>query len=128
LFFFYQKNRLERINSIGHNPGDESDNFLGSSAATTVVRKTAPMGKHLPRLSNAFDGALQSNPIEQNHKTVTNNDTLEQLQHRASMRQSSAKPNSNPFQSNYTGQQILLTSGDIESMTMKQFRISSLGC
>ncbi|CAF1415487.1 unnamed protein product [Adineta steineri] len=122
----YLKARLERLNSVGHG-GSESDEYAGS-AATTVVRKTLPPRKSLQRLSSASDKESRSNSVEQNHKILTNKHALEQQQHRASMRQSIANPNSNPFQTNYTGQQVLLTSGDIEAMTMKQFRIGTLGC
>jgi hypothetical protein len=44
------------------------------------------------------------------------------------MKQASTKNSPDPFHTNYSGQQILLTSGDIEAMTMKQFRIGSIGC
>jgi hypothetical protein len=44
------------------------------------------------------------------------------------MKQASTKNSLDPFHTNYSGQQILLTSGDIEAMTMKQFRIGSIGC
>jgi len=44
------------------------------------------------------------------------------------MKLSTTKNASDPFHNTYSGQQILLTSGDIEAMTMKQFRIGSLGC
>jgi hypothetical protein len=129
--FFYQKNRLERINSFGAHPGDESDKYVGSSAATTVVRKTThpttPTGKNAQRSSNSSEGPSRSTPIEQNHKVLTNKHALEQFQHQASMKQTSPKNSPQPFQNSYTGQQIL-TSGDIEAMTMKQFRIGSIGC
>ncbi|CAF3649466.1 unnamed protein product, partial [Rotaria sp. Silwood2] len=36
--------------------------------------------------------------------------------------------NNNKSYNNYNGQQLLLTSGDIEAMTMRQFRMGSLGC
>jgi len=128
--FFYQKTRLERANSTGHYPGDETDNYVGSSAATTVVRKTAqpnrPSASGTPK---SFDDSQHSNLLtEQNHKVFTNKHTLDQQHHRASMRQTASKTSSDPFQTSYSGQQILLTSGDIEAMTMKQFRIGSLGC
>jgi hypothetical protein len=121
---------LERLNSFGHHPGDESDQYIGSSAATTVVRKaTHPTTEKTPqRSSNSSDGTSRATPTEQNHKVLTNTHALEQFQHRASMKQSTGRNNPNPFQNNYTGQQILLTSGDIEAMTMKQFRIGSIGC
>jgi hypothetical protein len=131
-FSFYQKTRLDHLNSLGHHPGDELDKCVGSSAATTVVRKTIhpiiPMGKPLQRSSNSSEGTSRSNPIEQNHKVLANRHALEQLQHRASMRQSASKTEQNPFHNTYTGQQLLLTSGDIEAMTLKQFRMGSLGC
>jgi hypothetical protein len=135
--FFYQKNRFERLNSLGHHLGEESDKYVGSSAATTVVRKgthatiTSTLtgkGKTLHRTSNSSDIMSRSNPIEQNHKVLTNKHALEQHQHRASMKQPSTKTSPDPFHNTYSGQQILLTSGDIEAMTMKQFRIGSLGC
>ena len=119
------------MNSFGA-PGDEPDKYVGSSAATTVVRKTThpttPTGKNAQRSSNSSEGPSRSAPVEQNHKVLTNRHALEQFQHRASMKQSSQKSNPQSFQNNYTGQQLLLTSGDIESMTMKQFRIGSIGC
>ncbi|UJR10810.1 hypothetical protein I4U23_014997 [Adineta vaga] len=123
----YSKTRMERLNSFGHHAGDESDDYVGS-AATTVVRKTIPSGKNLQRLSVASDETNRSNPLDKTHKILTNKHALEEHQHRASMRQSAGNKHSNAAQSNYTGQQILLTSGDIEAMTMKQFRIGSLGC
>lgn len=128
-FSFYQKNRFERLNSLGHHPGEEPDNYVGSSIATTVVRKgTHPTTKSSKRESNSSDGNNRSNPPEQNHKVLTNKHALERSQHRASMRQAPVKNYPDPFQNSYSGQQILLTSGDIEAMTMKQFRIGSLGC
>ncbi len=132
-FFFYQKNRFERLNSFTNHPGNESDNYVGSSAATTVVRKTvhstSTTGKSPPRTPNSFEGLTRTtnSPSEQNHKVLTNKHALEQHQHRASTRQTTTKNQQEPFQNAYSGQQILLTSGDIEAMTLKQFRIGSLG-
>jgi hypothetical protein len=111
------------LNSFTHHPGNESDNYVGSSAATTVVRKTVhSTGKSPPTTPNSFEGITQSN-----HKVLTNTHALEQHQYRASMRQTTTKNQQEPFQNSYSGQQILLTSGDIEAMTLKQFRIGSLG-
>ncbi len=132
LFFFYQRNRFERLNSLSHHPGDESDKYVGSSAATTVVRKgthpttSGSAGRTSQNTSNSSDVISRSNPIEQNHKVVPNKYALEQ--HRASMKLATTKNAPDPFHNSYSGQQILLTSGDIEAMTMKQFRIGSLGC
>jgi hypothetical protein len=131
-FFFYQKSRFERLNSFTHHPGNESDNYVGSSAATTVVRKTvhstSSTGKSPPTTPNSFEGITRSNLLESNHKVLTNTHALEQHQYRASMRQTTTKNQQESFLNSYSGQQILLTSGDIEAMTLKQFRIGSLGC
>ena len=132
--FFYQKTRFERLNSLTHHTGNESDRNVGSSAATTVVRKTvhsmSTTGRtppHTPN-SNPPPPCLRP-PLEQNHnKLLNNSQALEQQQYRASMRQTTSKIQQEPFQNSYSGQQILLTSGDIEAMTLKQFRIGSLGC
>ncbi|CAF2564401.1 unnamed protein product [Rotaria sp. Silwood2] len=128
----YLKNRFERLNALGIYPGDQSDKYVGSSAATTVVRKTAhsltSTGKLLQRVLTSSDGICRPNPIEQNHKNLTNKHAFEKHQHRASMRQSTTTKNSNDSQNHDIGQQILLTSGDIEAMTMKQFRVGSIGC
>ncbi|CAF1125678.1 unnamed protein product [Adineta ricciae] len=123
----YSKTRMERLNSFGHHAGDESDAYVGS-AATTVVRKTIPTGKNTQRMSIASEETNRLNPTDRNHKILTNKHTLEEQQHRVSMRQPSGINNSHTLPNNHTGQQLLLTSGDIEAMTMKQFRIGSLGC
>jgi hypothetical protein len=134
LFLFYQKKRFDHLNSISHHPGDESDKYVGTSAATTVVRKTThppppPSSSTVKTVQRSSDVISRSIPLEQNHKVLTNKHALEQHQHRASMRQSSSSKNHpDSFHSNYSGQQLLLTSGDIEAMTMKQFRIGSIGC
>ncbi|CAF0914245.1 unnamed protein product [Rotaria sordida] len=129
---FKQKNRFELLNTLGNHPGDQSDKYLGSSAATTVVRKTihplTSTGKLLQHVSNSSDGVYRPNPIEQNHKNLTNKHTLEQHQQRPLMRPSVTKNNSNFPQNHDRGQQILLTSSDIEAMAMKQFRVGSIGC
>lgn len=123
----YQGSRLEHLPSSINHPGDESDKSVSSSAATTVLRKST---------TNSSDGTSRSpqhawetttiNPI------LTNRHALEQHQRRTSMRQTINHTNPmqhfSPFQSSYSGQQVLLTSGDIEAMTMKQFRMGSLGC
>ncbi|CAF3806949.1 unnamed protein product [Rotaria sordida] len=128
----YLKNRFELLNTLGNHPGDQSDKYLGSSAATTVVRKTihplTSTGKLLQHVSNSSDGVYRPNPIEQNHKNLTNKHTLEQHQQRPLMRPSVTKNNSNVPQNHDRGQQILLTSSDIEAMAMKQFRVGSIGC
>ena len=115
------------MNSLGHHPGDESDNYVGTSAATTVVRKTVhPFSKSPPHTPNLRDG--KSRP-EQNHKILPiKPNLLDQQVYQASMKQPTNKLPHDPFQNTYSGQQILLTSGDIEAMTMKQFRIGSIGC
>jgi hypothetical protein len=116
---------LERLSTFGHYPGDESDKYVGASAATTVVRKvTYPKVEH--RLSNSSDGAFGRHSLEQNHQILTNKHTNEP---RTTIRQTSPiNPfNNTNFNNNYSGQQLLLTSGDIEAMTMKQFRMGSLG-
>jgi len=113
---------LEHLSTFGLHPGDESDKYVGSSAATTVVRKTInPKIEH--RSSNSSDGTFTRHSFEHNHQILTNKHTIEPLT--SSIRQTSLV---NPFNTNYSGQQILLTSGDIEAMTMKQFRMGSLGC
>jgi hypothetical protein len=131
-FFFYQKTRFERLNSLTHHSGNESDRNVGSSAATTVVRKTVhTTGKTPPHTPNAnLPPPSLRPPPEQNHNKFLNNaHAFEQQQYRTSMRQTNPKTHQQePFQNSYSGQQILLTSGDIEAMTLKQFRIGSIGC
>ncbi len=114
---------MERLSTFGHYPGDESDKYVGSSAATTVVRKTTNT-KIDPRTSISSDGTLTR---EHNHQILANRHAIEP---RTSIRQTSlVNPlNSMNFNSSYSGQQLLLTSGDIEAMTMRQFRMGSLGC
>ena len=111
---------MERLSTFGHYSGDDSENYVGSSAATTVVRKTAGNSKGDRRTSNSSLGTFPRQSIENDHKHL----------HQRSVRQPSLI---NPlsymnFNSSYTGQQVLLTSGDIEAMTMRQFRMGSLGC
>lgn len=106
------------MNSSGCHPGDESDKYVGASAATTVLRKTIHQ-----RYSNPLDGLHPSNSIDQNHKTLLNNSSYEQSMRLSTSSRGFSSQNSNP-----SGQQCLLTSGDIEAMTMKQFRMGSLGC
>jgi hypothetical protein len=117
---------LERLSAFGHRPGDEAGSkFVGSSAATTVVRKTIS-SKGEPRSSISSD-ATRTHSFEQNHQVLTNKHA-EQNQRKTSLRQSITNPFSNSnYNNSYTGQQLLLTSGDIEAMTMKQFRMGSLG-
>ncbi|CAF1361737.1 unnamed protein product [Rotaria magnacalcarata] len=126
----YLKTRFERLNSLGHHPGDQSDTYVGSSAATTVVRKTlhplTSTEKILQRLSSSSDAICRSSPTQPDHKILTNKHALEQHQHRASMRQSSAKTKLNSSENHDIGQQILLTSGDVEVLAMKQFRVGSI--
>ena len=128
-FFLYQKFRSEHSNSFGHHPGDESEDYIGASIATTVVRKTVhPTNSPSPNLS---DGKHRVKPLEQNHhhhKIPLIKPNIDQQIHQVSMKQPASKLHSDPFQNPYSGTQILLTSGDIEAMTMKQFRIGSLGC
>lgn len=127
-FLFYQKNRFERLNSLGHHPGDPSDTYVGSSAATTVVRKTyhplTSAGKFFQRLSNTSDGASRPTCIEQNHKILANEHALEQ-QNRASIKKILAKHDATPFRNHATKQPILITSSDVESVAMKQFHLGS---
>ena len=113
---------MERLSTFGHHSGDESDDYVGSSAATTVVRKTTGNNKGDRRTSNASLGTFPRQSMENDHKYLH--------QRQRSVRQPSLI---NPlnfinFNTTYTGQQLLLTSGDIEAMTMRQFRMGSLGC
>ncbi|CAF0768013.1 unnamed protein product [Rotaria sp. Silwood1] len=124
----YIRNRLERLSTSGYHSVNELDKY-GSSIATTVLRKTTN-SKHEHRSSNSSDCTLRKNSFEQNHSIVTNQHFIEQHQPKVSVRHTSIV---NPFNirhfnhNNYNGQQLLLTSGDIEAMTMKQFRMGSLG-
>jgi len=114
---------MERLSIFGNHFNDECDKYLGSSAATTVVRKTTN-SKNDHRSSTSSVGTITKHPFEYNNQILTNRYAVES-------KSSSNRPSSliNPFIStNYTGQQLLLTSGDIEAMTMKQFRMGSLGC
>jgi hypothetical protein len=114
---------LERLSTFGHRPGDEPGKYVNASAATTVVRKTI-CSKPEGRSSVSSDVTLRKPSFDQNHQVLTNKHAIEQNQRKTSSRQSIV----NPFNhSNYSGQQLLLTSGDIEAMTMKQFRMGSLG-
>ncbi|CAF3600590.1 unnamed protein product [Rotaria sp. Silwood1] len=128
----YLKNRFELLNTLGNHPGDQSDKYVGSSAATTVVRKTAhPLTsteKLHQRVSTSSDGICRSNPVEQNHKNLTNQHALEKHPHPAIMKRSIIKKNSDASQNHDGGQQTLLISGDIEAMAIKQFRTGSSGC
>lgn len=103
------------MNSCGYHPGDESDKYVGASAATTVLRKTIHQ-----RFSTSIENPSTSNSIDLNHKSLINKSSYDQT-----MRLSSSSRGF-PMNSNPSGQQ-LLTSGDIEAMTMKQFRMGSLG-
>jgi len=113
---------LERLSIFGNHHTDECDKYPGSSAATTVVRKTIN-SKNEHRSSISSTGTITRHSYEYNNQILTNKHAIEP-------RSSSIRPSSliNPFNTtNYSGQQLLLTSGDIEGMTMKQFRMGSLG-
>ncbi|CAF3201404.1 unnamed protein product, partial [Rotaria sp. Silwood2] len=138
------RNRLERLSICGYHSTKESDKYVGSSAATTVLRKTTnPKTEH--RSSNSSDETLRRNSFEQNPSILKNQHFIEHYQPKISMRQTSIvnpfsfgrfnnnsnnnnNNNNNNSYNNYNGQQLLLTSGDIEAMTMRQFRMGSLGC
>lgn len=117
------------MNSFGHHPGDESEDYVGGSVATTVFRKTVhptnSTGKSPPHTPNISENKSRLKPSTQNHHTKIPviKPNLEEQVHQASMKQ----PTSKTYHDPYSGTQILLTSGDIEAMTMKQFRIGSLG-
>jgi hypothetical protein len=116
-FFVSQRNRLERLSIFGNHHSDECEKYPGSSAATTVVRKTTN-SKNEHRSSISSTGTITRHSYGYNNQILTNKHAIEP-------RSSSII---NPFNStNYSGQQLLLTSGDIEAMTMKQFRMGSLG-
>ncbi|CAF0888771.1 unnamed protein product [Rotaria sordida] len=125
----YIRNRLEHLSTSGYNSINELDTYVGSSSATTVLRKlTNPRSES--RLSGSSDGTVRTNSFEQNHSVLTNQHFIEQYQPKVSVKHISiANPfNYGHFNNHYNGQQLLLTSGDIEAMTMKQFRMSSVGC
>ncbi|CAF1297730.1 unnamed protein product [Rotaria magnacalcarata] len=127
----YMRNHLEHSSTSGHLSANELDKYVGSSSATTVVRKIAN-SKNERGLSNSSDGIL-SRPSEQNHQIMLNEHADELYQPKISMKRTTII---NPFNygrfnnnnNSFNAQQILLTSGDIEAMTMRQFRMSSLGC
>lgn len=102
---------MERLSTFGHYSADESDDYVGSSAATTVVRKKTDRRSSNTSISKHFpdnDQILTNKHIHQRQRiNPLNYINLNQT---------------------YTGQQVLLTSGDIEAMTMRQFRMGSLGC
>ena len=108
---------MERLSTFGHYSNDESDNYVGSSAATTVVRKT---------VNNKSDrrSSCSSIGVSSKHDQILTNKHIHQR------RQPTLINPLNYINLNqtYTGQQVLLTSGDIEAMTMRQFRMGSLGC
>ena len=116
---FSQRNRLERLSTFGNHLSDECDKYPGSSAATTVVRKIIN-SKNEHRSSISSIGTITKHSYEHNNQILTNKHAIEPRSSSSIM---------NPFNSttNYSGQQLLLTSGDIEAMTMKQFRMGSLG-
>ena len=120
---------MEHLSTFGNQLSDESDKYVSASAATTVVRKTTT-SKSEHRSSNSSVGTLRRQSNEPNHQLSTNKHANEQHQPKTSMRQTTIV---NPlsyahFNNNRNGQQVLLTSGDIEAMTMKQFQMGSLGC
>ena len=128
---------MEHLSNCEHQSGDDPDKCFTTSAATTVVRKTTNISlnpisnKVESRLSDSSDGMkIHSSLFENSNQILTNRHALEEHQRRASMRQSIQKNplNFSPFQINSSGQQTLFTSSDIEAMTMKQFRMGSLGC
>ncbi|CAF1375144.1 unnamed protein product [Adineta steineri] len=126
----YMKDRLEHLSTFGNQLGDESNKYV-SSAATTVVRKTTTTSKSDHRSSNSSEDAHRRHSVEPNHQVLVNKYAFDQSLSRTSMRPptSIVNPLSNrQYNNNYTGQQVLLTSGDIEAMTMKQFQMGSLGC
>lgn len=129
MVFSLQKDRLEHLSTFGNQLGDESDKYVSSSAATTVVRKTVP-NRTEHRSSNSSDGTFRRHSVEPNRQVLANKYAVERTHPRPTLRATSiGSPLSfgqcNP---NYSGQQILITSGDIEAMTMKQFQVGSLGC
>lgn len=115
---------MERLNGDGNCRTEQSDKYFGQSVATTVVRKMTH--SNCQRLSTGSENPSRSIPsLEQNHKSLLDRDTFDQQQHQTTMRINST---TNQLQTNYSEQQSLLTSADIEAMTMKQFRMGSIGC
>ena len=82
------------------------------------------------RLSNLFDRTLGKSS-QHNHGILTNKQAIEQHQRTLLMRQT---PFVNPFNfrsvnnTGYSGHQSGTNSSDIEAVTLRQFRMSSLGC
>lgn len=129
LFFsvsrFYQKTRFERLSSSGYHPGDQPNQYVGTSAANTVVRKIAhPLTssrKYLRRLSSSLERTSRSNSSGKSRKVSKNKCSLEQEQ-----QQSSIKNKSNLCQNHYEEQQRSTRQNDIETLAMKQFHTDSM--
>ncbi|UJR34994.1 hypothetical protein I4U23_027770 [Adineta vaga] len=123
----YLKDRLEHLSTFGNQLSDESDKHVSSSVATTVVRKTVNT-KPEHRLSNSSDGTFRRHSIEPNHQILTNRHAIDRHSSRPTSIGNALNFSSFNNNNNYNGQHVLITSGDIEAMTMKQFQMGSLGC
>ncbi len=117
---------MERLSTFGHHLGDESDKYLGSSAATTVVRKTINPKPEQRRSSSSSTGTTRHS-LEHSNQILTNKHSIESQPSSIHQTSTILNPfNSMHYNNSYGGQQLLLTSGDIEAMTMRQFRMGSL--
>lgn len=125
---------MEGLSASGHHSADESDKYVGSSSATTVIRK-ATIRKGQRGVSNSSDGATNKTQLDQNQQVLLNEHTNETNEQIMSIKQSSiVNPlnygclNTHTNNNSFNVQQILSTSDDTEAMTMRQFRMSSIGC
>ncbi|CAF1388982.1 unnamed protein product [Adineta ricciae] len=121
----YLKDRLEHLSTFANQSNDEPNKHVSSSAATTVLRRTTNV-KVDRRLSNSSDGTFRRHSVEGNHQILTNRHAIDGNYRATSI--SNPFNSTNSFHNNYNGQRVLITSGDIEAMTMKQFQMGSLGC
>lgn len=122
---------MEYLSTSDHNSAGDTNQYVSTSAATTVVRKTRnSILEH--HLSDSSDDATKIRPSEDNHQRETCNHSIKQNPPKIRVNTKSimnafnyARFNSH---NNSGQQQPVSTSGDIEAMTLRQFRMSSLGC
>ena len=116
---------MEHLSTFANQSTDEPKKQVSSSAATTVLRRATNI-KVDHRSSNSSDETFRRHSVDPNHQVLTNRHGLDGNYRATSI--SNPFHSTNSFHNNYNGQRVLITSGDIEAMTMKQFQMGSLGC
>ena len=120
---------MEHLTTSDHRLLSESNKHISSSVATTVVLNTTNP-KIECCLSNVSDETIREDSLEQNHQLSTNKRAFEEHQPKILMKRTSIVDSFNCKNMNdsyCSGQRPLITSGDIEALTLRQFRMGSLG-